>query len=86
MKVLPKQFAYLLKHSTLNPREQQAVLELLPHLSFFAIESLSEVLLKDVEGQEKILTDAERKRDALILQFSMEAERKRQQNMPPVLF
>lgn len=75
MLITPKQFVHLLKNSSLSPIEQQAVLDFLSTLSSEEIQKLAQVLKRDVEAQERLMTDIEGKRDALLLQFNLEAKK-----------
>lgn len=71
-KTTPAQFAQLLKTSTLDAKEQLAVLNMLSSLNESQIEELAIILQKDNTAQEAHLEAAESKRDALLLKLSME--------------
>lgn len=74
MIITSHQFAHYLKHSTLSPAEQHGILKLLPSLTKEQIQEIGAVLMTDVESQTSITKDHERKRDQLLLGFSIEME------------
>lgn len=74
MYITPQQFAEYLKKSTLSPAEQRNVLKLLPSLTAEQIQELGKVFMDDVEEQKEVLQDHERKRDQLLLKFSVEMD------------
>lgn len=73
--ISPQQFAKLLKASTFTPREQRAILDLLPNLSMEQIQELALVLQHDVNAQSDALTSAKTQRDRLILKFGVDLEK-----------
>lgn len=75
MIITPKQFVHLLKNSSRSPIEQQAVLDFLSTLAPEQIQQLAQVLKRDVEAQGRLMADIEGKRDALLLQFNLEAKK-----------
>lgn len=75
MLLTPRQFVHLLKNSTLTPIEQQAVLDLLSSLSPEQIQQIAALLKRDHESQERLRADVEGRRDALLLQFNVEAKK-----------
>ncbi len=73
--ISPQQFAKLLKASSFTPREQHALLNLLPKLSMDQIQELALVLQHDVEAQKDALDSAKSQRDRLILKFGLDLEK-----------
>lgn len=73
--ISPQQFAKLLKASTFTPREQGAILRLLPQLSMAQIQELALVFQHDVEAQKDALDSAKSQRDRLILKFGLDLEK-----------
>jgi len=74
MFITPQQFAVYLKKSTLSRAEQHEILRLLPSLTPKQIQELGRVFMSDVEEQTLVVSEHERKRDQLLLQFSVEMD------------
>lgn len=72
--ITPKQFADLLKKSTLDPRVQRALLKALPSFTLDEIQALGKILQQDNDSQKKLMDDILIKRDTLLLRFNMEME------------
>ena len=66
MIITPSQFAAYLLDSTLEPSEKEAIMKLLPGLTFAQIQGIGAVLKHDVDTQEDILRKAQLKTDTLL--------------------
>jgi len=72
----PQKFAHNLKNSTLNKKEQEALLELLPNLTNEQIDEISSTLEKDVKEQKQILDKVQLKSDIFKKNAKKEIEKK----------
>lgn len=74
MSPTPKHFAELLKASTLDASEQQALLNLLPTLNEDQIAELTKILETDNKNQQRAFENAESKRDEILLRFGLDVQ------------
>lgn len=65
----PKTFASNLKHSTLDPDDKLALLEILPFLNAQEIKEISKTLEEDVHAQEKYMRRVDLKINMLLQKF-----------------
>lgn len=69
MYISPKEFAHLLKSSTLNAAEQHGILKLLPSLTSQQIQEIGHVLMADHESQNLVVRAAEKKAHEVLDHF-----------------
>lgn len=74
MQITPQHFAQLLKDSTLDRAEEDAVIQLLPNCSPKEIEQLTAVLVEDVKAKEKILQKAKLQAETAKLKMEVELQ------------
>jgi len=63
MKVSPKKFLEILRSTSLDKEEQDAIIQILPNLSVEQIDELVDVLQKDKVDLEKIFVEANTRMD-----------------------
>lgn len=69
MYISPKEFAHLLKSSTLSAAEQHGILKLLPSLTPEQIQEIGQILMADAEAQHLLAKSVEEKAQNILHNF-----------------